>query len=211
MLENEFHKLEEKQEIRTTISQIRKEIKKQDSKKAFLELLQGKESMIVDFLSEEDAKTRKNTALLIGDLKLEQAKEALIAAYLNETTLYVKSAYLTALGKLDVRENLEFFKNRLQEVKNQQVPAEEQKHQGEEIRELNEIILKTEGAKKHQFTGFQKPGAEGGHAFRSKGDRGFGTEKGRAASIGSTGFFERSDSIYKASHLPGIIVSYSHK
>ena len=157
MLENEFHKLEEKQEIRTTISQIRKEIKKQDSKKAFLELLQGKESMIVDFLSEEDAKTRKNTALLIGDLKLEQAKEALIAAYLNETTLYVKSAYLTALGKLDVRENLEFFKNRLLEVKNQQVPAEEQKHQGEEIRELNEIILKTEGAKKHQFTGFQMP------------------------------------------------------
>lgn len=157
MLENEFHKLEEKKEIRTTISQIRKEIKKQDSKKAFLELLQGKESMIVDFLSEEDAKTRKNTALLIGDLKLEQAKEALIAAYLNETTLYVKSAYLTALGKLDVRENLEFFKNRLLEVKNQQVPAEEQKHQGEEIRELKEIILKTEGAKKHQFTGFQMP------------------------------------------------------
>ena len=157
MLENEFHKLEEKQEIRTTISQIRKEIKKQDSKKAFLELLQGKESMIVAFLSDEDAKTRKNTALLIGDLKLEQAKEALIAAYLNETTLYVKSAYLTALGKLDVRENLEFFKNRLLEVKNQQVPAEEQKHQGEEIRELNEIILKTEGAKKHQFTGFQMP------------------------------------------------------
>ena len=39
MLENEFHKLEEKKEIRTTISQIRKEIKKQDSKKAFLELV----------------------------------------------------------------------------------------------------------------------------------------------------------------------------
>ena len=103
MLENEFHKLEEKKEIRTTISQIRKEIKKQDSKKAFLELLQGKESMIVAFLSDEDAKTRKNTALLIGDLKLEQAKDALIAAYLNETTLYVKSAYLTALGKLDAK------------------------------------------------------------------------------------------------------------
>ena len=67
MLENEFHKLEEKKEIRTTISQIRKEIKKQDSKKAFLELLQGKESMIVAFLSDEDANTRKNTALLIGD------------------------------------------------------------------------------------------------------------------------------------------------
>ena len=109
MLENEFHKLEEKKEIRTTISQIRKEIKKQDSKKHF-GTAPGKESMIVAFLSDEDAKTRKNTALLIGDLKLEQAKDALIAAYLNETTLYVKSAYLTALGKLDVRENLEFFK-----------------------------------------------------------------------------------------------------
>ena len=143
MLENEFHKLEEKKEIRTTISQIRKEIKKQDSKKAFLELLQGKESMIVDFLSEEDAKTRKNTALLIGDLKLEQAKEALIAAYLNETTLYVKSAYLTALGKLDVRENLEFFKNRLLEVKNQQVPAEEQKHQFTGFQMPHEMLLLT--------------------------------------------------------------------
>ena len=143
MLENEFHKLEEKKEIRTTISQIRKEIKKQDSKKAFLELLQGKESMIVDFLSEEDAKTRKNTALLIGDLKLEQAKDALIAAYLNETTLYVKSAYLTALGKLDVRENLEFFKNRLQEVKNQQVPAEEQKHQFTGFQMPHEMLLLT--------------------------------------------------------------------
>ncbi len=49
MLENEFHKLEEKQEIRTTISQIRKEIKKQDSKKAFLSLV-GEGSMIVAFL-----------------------------------------------------------------------------------------------------------------------------------------------------------------
>ena len=143
MLENEFHKLEEKKEIRTTISQIRKEIKKQDSKKAFLELLQGKESMIVAFLSDEDAKTRKNTALLIGDLKLEQAKDALIAAYLNETTLYVKSAYLTALGKLDVRENLEFFKNRLLEVKNQQVPAEEQKHQFTGFQMPHEMLLLT--------------------------------------------------------------------
>ena len=55
MLENEFHKLEEKKEIRTTISQIRKEIKKQDSKIAILELLSGKESMLDDFKSEEDA------------------------------------------------------------------------------------------------------------------------------------------------------------
>ena len=63
-------------------------------------MLSGKESMIVAFLSDEDAKTRKNTALLMRGLKLEQAKEALIAAYLNETTLYVKSAYLTALESL---------------------------------------------------------------------------------------------------------------
>ena len=42
MLENEFHKLEEKQEIRTTISQIRKEIKKQDSKKAIFGTAPGK-------------------------------------------------------------------------------------------------------------------------------------------------------------------------
>ncbi len=69
----------------------------------------------------------------------------------------MKSAYLTALGKLDVRENLEFFKNRLQEVKISRCLLRNKNTRANEIRELNEIILKTEGAKKHQFTGFQMP------------------------------------------------------
>lgn len=157
MLENEFHKLEEKQEIRSTLSQIRSEIREQEKKEAFERLLAGKESMLIAFLADEDAKTRKNAALLIGDLQIEQAKDALLAAYQKETTLFVRSSYLAALGKLDVRENLEFFKARLEELKNQQVPVEEQKHQGEEIRELSQIVLKTEGVKKHPFTGFTEP------------------------------------------------------
>ena len=157
MLENEFHKLEEKQEIRSTLSQIRSEIREPEKKEAFARLLAGKESMLIAFLADEDAKTRKNAALLIGDLQVEQAKDALLTAYQKETTLFVRSSYLAALGKLDVREDLEFFKARLEELKNQQMSVEEQKHQGEEIRELSQIILKTEGVRKHPFTGFQMP------------------------------------------------------
>ena len=157
MLENEFHKLVEKQEIRSTLSQIRSEIKEPDMREEFLKLLAGKESMLLAFLTDEDAKTRKNAALLIGDLKLEQAKDALLAAYQKETTLFVKSSYLTALGKLDVRENLEFFQTRLETLKNQPAAEEEKKHRNEEIRELNQIVLNIEGMKKHSFTGFSVP------------------------------------------------------
>ena len=157
MLENEFHKLVEKQEIRSTLSQIRSEIKEPDMREEFLKLLAGKESMLLAFLTDEDAKTRKNAALLIGDLRLEQAKDALLAAYQKETTLFVKSSYLTALGKLDVRENLEFFQTRLETLKNQPAAEEEKKHRNEEIRELNQIVLNIEGMKKHSFTGFSVP------------------------------------------------------
>ena len=64
MLENEFHKLEEKQEIRSTLSQIRSEIREQEKKEAFERLLAGKESMLIAFLADEDAKTRKKQRFL---------------------------------------------------------------------------------------------------------------------------------------------------
>ena len=53
-------------------------------------------SKIAALLQHEDAKTRKNAALLLGDLQLQNTVGALKEAYEKEQTLFVKSAYLTA-------------------------------------------------------------------------------------------------------------------
>ena len=155
----------------------------------------------------------------IGDLKLEQAKDALIA-YL----IWMRQHYMWKVLIWQLLESLMSGK-----ILNFQKPSAGGKKSAGACWGNKNIRAKRSGVKwdhpengrckKHQFTVFRcrmrsrfsQTGSRGGHAFEVKGDRGFGTEKGRVASIGSTGFFERSDSIYKASHLPGIIVSYSHK
>ena len=156
ILKEQFEKLKNKESVRETLSAIRSEIK-EDKKKEELLQQPGLQEVLVGFLEDEDAKTRKNAALLIGDLKLQEADENLLTAYQKEKTLFVRSSYLAALGKLDASEYLEYFKERLEELKQQPVAEEEKKHRNEEIRELSRIVLKEEGIKKHPFTGFTNP------------------------------------------------------
>lgn len=156
MLEEKVKTLIKKQNMRKTLSFLRNEIKDEEKKERLRNLLTEKE-ILTGLLSEEDAKVRKNAALLIGDLQLEEAKEALFFAYGKETTLFVKSAYLTALGQLDTKEYLTYFKERLEKLKESPAAEEEKKHRSEEIRELIRIVIKEEGVKKHRFSGASKP------------------------------------------------------
>ena len=156
-MRDEFEKLLKKEDIRATLSTIRSEVKDQEQKEELLKLLDGKEELLETFLMDEDAKTRKNAALLIGDMKLQSAKDALLEAYAKEQTLFVKSSYLTALKQLDTEEDLAYFKERLMEQKDHEIPENEKKHAAEEIRELSEIIAKYEGIKKHVFCGLKEP------------------------------------------------------
>ena len=156
-MRDEFEKLLKKEDIRATLSTIRSEVKDQEQKEELLKLLDGKEELLETFLMDEDAKTRKNAALLIGDIKLQSAKDALLEAYAKEQTLFVKSSYLTALKQLDTEEDLAYFKERLMEQKDREIPENEKKHAAEEIRELSEIIAKYEGIKKHVFCGLKEP------------------------------------------------------
>lgn len=156
MLEEKYKSLQRKENVRETLSFLRNEIK--DAKNlASLKSIAGDGSEITALLSNEDAKTRKNAALLIGELELYSAADALFKAYQNETTLFVKSSYLTALGRLDAEEFIDFFKERFDELMAKEVLEEEKKHINEELRELNKIITGIEGVKKHTFTGFIKP------------------------------------------------------
>ena len=87
---------------RQNLSRLRSLIKEQECKEQVYELLKEHEDLLISFLASEDAKTRKNAALLIGDLQISQLADALFKAYESENTRFVKSSYLTALLQLDI-------------------------------------------------------------------------------------------------------------
>ncbi len=156
MIKEQFKALKSEGNARESLSKLRSLIKEVEQKAALIELAK-KDNSILEFLNHEDAKTRKNAALLIGDLQLQEAVDALVTAYEKETTLFVKSAYLTALSKLEVSGHLEFFKAQRERLLALEPAEEEKKHVSEELHELFLIIKEIEGVQKHTFCGFQKP------------------------------------------------------
>ena len=100
-------------------------------------------------LSSEDAKVRKNTALIMGELKEAGFEHLLFSAYKNEQTLFVKASYLQALSKLDYGE----FREKLEVVRSDLLQGEhgdDIKHVAEEIKALN-AMLGTENVSGHTF------------------------------------------------------------
>ena len=156
MIREYVEKLKKNEQVRETLSALRSLVKEEEGRKAFAKELKD-EAILISFLQHEDAKTRKNAALLIGDMRLQQALFALKEAYETEHTLFVKSAYLTAMTKLDATELLPFFKEKREQLLALDVVEEEKKHVNEELHELFSLIVKIEGRKKHTFCGFQKP------------------------------------------------------
>lgn len=152
MIENCFEELKQHINIRENLSLIRSEVKNPDAKKALLEL-PGIGELLDEYLMDEDAKVRKNAALLLGDLNLAQAAGSLFCAYEREEKLFVKSAYLTALSRLDASEYLEAFKERRAKLTETEPAENERKHIAEELRELERLITGIEGVVRHTFTG----------------------------------------------------------
>lgn len=155
MLEKYVNELQEKKNLRENLSSLRGEAKEPEKKTRLLAIF-GDGAVLTALLEEEDPKVRKNAALLLGDLMIEAAVMPLLDAYKKEKTLFVRSSYLAALSRLDVREHLTFFKEQLQALAELEPAENERKHITEEIRELEKIITQLEGRKKHVFTGFQQ-------------------------------------------------------
>lgn len=153
MLEKAYDDLKQNINIRENLSLLRGQIKDEELRTQLLNLV-GDASFLVALLEHEEPKVRKNAALLIGDLAVEQALSSLFCAYEKENTLFVKSSYLTAMSKMDASAYLEPLKARRDALASTEVPENERKHVGEELRELEKIITGIEGIKQHKFVGF---------------------------------------------------------
>ena len=144
-----IQELIEQKNIRTNLSNLRKLIKSEDAKKECLDILKGKEKIIFSFLEHEDAKSRKNAALLLGDLAYQEALEPLYHAYQTEMTLFVKASYLQAISCLECDEILDSLRADLERLVSAEKTEENKKHFEEEIRVLRKIMIEYDGIDKH--------------------------------------------------------------
>lgn len=135
--------------VRSNLSELRKMIKAEEELKKLDTLLADKKELAIGFLKSEDAKTRKNVALLIGDLKWDDAVNDLFEAYQNENTLFVRSSYLVALSNLAAKDIVPELKKEQVRLQSEDVSEENRKHVEEELRALNKIIISYEGITKH--------------------------------------------------------------
>lgn len=148
-MEKILNELVKKQNIRTNLSSLRQLIKDSKQREKLYEVVVEKENLFLSFLQSEDAKTRKNTALLLGDLAYQNALDALYEGYISETTLFVKASYLQAMAELDVKDKLSPLKDNLEQLLESEPEPENKKHVEEEIRALRKIVILVEGIVKH--------------------------------------------------------------
>lgn len=154
MVRNYIEKIKENIDVRKNLIALKAECKDYAGKHALLYALENKFDMFYDLLKAEDPKIRKNAALILGQLGVQESLSKLYEAYKKENTLFVKSSYLTAIKELDYREYLDSFKERLKLLEEHTPEEESRKHILEETRILKEMILTLEGIKKHTFTGY---------------------------------------------------------
>lgn len=145
-----FKELLINENIRGNLSSLRQLAKDEDTKAEIAAFFQANTGLLTTFLENEDAKTRKNMALLLGDLENSEAAEELYDAYKKENTLFVKASYLQAMSKLEVTALVPKLKEDLNEILSVEITEENRKHIDEEIRALQSILIRYEGITKHK-------------------------------------------------------------
>lgn len=155
MIKELWEEIEQGKNVRQNLSSMRQALKEEKIPKPLM-MMENPEAVLTALLKDEDAKTRKNAALLIGDLELTSCLNALLYAYENEPQMFVKSAYLTALKNMDYSSSLDQLKDRLAELINGSWKPEQEKHVREEMRELSGLIVAKEGITRHRFDGWDE-------------------------------------------------------
>ena len=81
MIQKIWNKILENENVRQNLSKLRELVKEQKNKEECKKLVKKNQLVLEKLLESEDAKTRKNVALLVGDLALTSMKINLWRAY----------------------------------------------------------------------------------------------------------------------------------
>ena len=157
MFRKYLEKIEREEDVRMNLIELRKLLKTEPGNAAWQRDRQRCLSLMLKLLKHEDAKVRKNAALILGEMGCQDALDALFYAYECEEKLFVKSAYLTAMSQLDYRAYLTAFREHMDELMKTEMTPENQKHLNEELKLLRDMLLIVEKPVKHTFTGYSVP------------------------------------------------------
>ncbi|MBU9728149.1 TRM11 family SAM-dependent methyltransferase [Diplocloster modestus] len=146
----------ENADVRQNLSKLRMEIKQRQGKEELRRCIKGDEERLVELLRHEDAKTRKNAALLMGELGDDFYLESLYEAYEAEPQRFVKSSYLSAMKNMDCKRYRDQLNKRLDLLLTEETNPENQKHLTEEIRSLSDLLVGLQGVKQHSFRGMDE-------------------------------------------------------
>lgn len=156
MIKEYWNQLKENRDVRQNLSRLRQEIKEKEKLRALSVLVKGEEDRLIALLRSEDAKTRKNAALLMGELGSQEFLEPVYEAYEREEQRFVKSSYLAAMGGFSYKGYRKKLREQMDLLQNTEVTQENRKHLTEEMRELSSLLMGLEGVKEHKFTGYDR-------------------------------------------------------
>ena len=86
MVQKIWNEIGNGQEVRKNLSALRELVKDAAKRKKCYELVEEQSLLMEQLLESEDAKTRKNAALLVGDLQMNSMQHSLWMAYEKEET-----------------------------------------------------------------------------------------------------------------------------
>ncbi len=151
-----IEQIQQNKDRRVSLITLRRNLKTTEGRLCFQKLTHGDYTFLMRCLADEDAKVRKNAALILGELHCQDALDVLMDAYEAEKQLFVKADYVKAMGMLECSAYLSLFRERLQQLEELQPAENEKKHIQAEIREIRELLLKHEGVKRHTFCGYNR-------------------------------------------------------
>lgn len=156
MIKQRYESLKTAEDLRKELISIKQELKEESAVAKWQSVLQGRYDTFLQFLEHEDAKVRKNTALILGALQAEEAADALYEAYQRETQRFVKSDYLIALSNLNYEKFVPELEQRLKDLEAYQPAENEEKHVREEMTALRKMVSAQKPHKHHVFRGYQE-------------------------------------------------------
>ncbi len=160
MLEELLNLIEQNENPREALSRLREALKEPVE----LSFNNAQALAIAGLMSYEDPKSRKNAALLLGDVyKLgfaaegqlgAQLAEALWSAYKSEQTNFVKEAYIKAMSSFDCSPYTGELKAELQQLQSVEVAVEDLKHNRKLRHAIEKVLSQYEIENSMVFHGF---------------------------------------------------------
>lgn len=147
--------LSEGQNVRNNLIELRQLLKEQDVLDEW-RAYHCEHPVLYALLSEEDAKIRKNAALILGITDADKAVDALYRSYEAEDKLFVKGAYLTAMTGLTIDKYTDSLQRRYDALIKSEPKENEKKHVKEELHALRSLLQSRKKEACHKFIGYEE-------------------------------------------------------